>query len=449
MDGDDIDFPFTHTHTTTNTAAHHHHRHHRRSPSPTSSFSSSPPPVSRPHPDDAAAARSFTPSSSVSSAVSSAGTLVSVYDPFLADLQQQKGGGGTYKVGGDDDEKRGGAAVGSDVVDDAAIGGFEPPRWKSPQHSSSSRTGDGSSQYAVIGRTRLAKPIRLHYQVHGNGPVRVLFIMGLHVTLAGWEYQAEHFGAHGDFTAVVFDNRGIGKSDAPAGRYTTSDMAKDTYELMMWLGWKEDVHVVGVSMGGMIAEELCLLAPEMVASLCLTSTHAGLALPPTMSLYLVPRLVLSLDVAGRIDNICDILFPQPWLDAKSQKYPDQTNRAVMRAKLSKEAAIATGINPFGAIGQAFAVTSHFVSPARLRRLAASAIPTMVVTGTVDYLVHPSNSKYLAKILKAEKFEVFEGRGHALMSEVPDEYNALVQGFIESVLVRKSSSTTLPTSEGTK
>lgn len=94
---------------------------------------------------------------------------------------------------------------------------------------------------------------------------------------------------------MVFDNRGVGESDKPLMKYSTSDMAKDTMELLDELGWKEvrQLHIMGISMGGMIAQELvklfalkcrplseicqqALLIPERIASLSLISTAARL-----------------------------------------------------------------------------------------------------------------------------------------------------------------------------
>ena len=84
--------------------------------------------------------------------------------------------------------------------------------------------------------------------------------MGLGGYASAWQRQTKDFGHdQGDkYSCLVFDNRGIGRSDKPLQRYSTSEMAKDVVELVDHLGWtsKRDLHVVGVSMGGMIAQEL-------------------------------------------------------------------------------------------------------------------------------------------------------------------------------------------------
>ena len=84
--------------------------------------------------------------------------------------------------------------------------------------------------------------------------------MGLAAFLSAWQRQTKDFGhTNGSkFSCLVFDNRGMGKSDKPWGRYTTSEMAKDLLELIDHIGWisKRELHVVGCSMGGMISQEL-------------------------------------------------------------------------------------------------------------------------------------------------------------------------------------------------
>lgn len=87
--------------------------------------------------------------------------------------------------------------------------------------------------------------------------------MGLGGFMKTWQRQLKDFG-HTDadkFTSLTFDNRGMGESGKPLLRYTTSEMAKDLVELLDHVGWTENrsVHVVGISMGGMIAQELVCL----------------------------------------------------------------------------------------------------------------------------------------------------------------------------------------------
>ena len=84
--------------------------------------------------------------------------------------------------------------------------------------------------------------------------------MGLGAFKNAWQRQTKYFGHEqaDRFSCLVLDNRGMGESDKPLMRYSTSDMAKDTFEVLNHLRWtsKRKLHVIGVSMGGMIAQEM-------------------------------------------------------------------------------------------------------------------------------------------------------------------------------------------------
>lgn len=98
--------------------------------------------------------------------------------------------------------------------------------------------------------------------------------MGLAATHNALQAQVETLAAHGDTDILVFDNRGVGESSTPPGGYTTEVMARDALSLVDHVRW-EDAHIVGFSMGGMIAMKLCAIARHRVRSLCLISTHLG------------------------------------------------------------------------------------------------------------------------------------------------------------------------------
>jgi pimeloyl-ACP methyl ester carboxylesterase len=111
----------------------------------------------------------------------------------------------------------------------------------------------------------------IHYEVEGSGPP-VLLIQGVGVIGNGWRPQLE--GLRDRFTLCAFDNRGIGRSAPLAQRTSVEAMAGDALALLDALGW-ERAHVVGHSMGGLIAEQLALDAPARVSSLALLCTPAS------------------------------------------------------------------------------------------------------------------------------------------------------------------------------
>ena len=150
--------------------------------------------------------------------------------------------------------------------------------------------------------------------------------MGLGGFKSAWQRQTKYFGhQNGDkYSHLIFDNRGICESDKPWMRYSTSEMAKDALELADHLGWtkKRQLHVIGISMGGMIAQEMVgccsrsmsrlssnqffqgFLAPDRIASLQLTST--------------APRLVNTVGVVENFINRANLFIPRS-LDAQLRR----------------------------------------------------------------------------------------------------------------------------------
>ena len=101
--------------------------------------------------------------------------------------------------------------------------------------------------------------------------------------MSGWQRQTKHFGHErgSKYACLIFNNRGMGKSDKPVFRYSTSEMAKDVVELVDQIGWtaRRDLHVVGISMGGMIAQEF-VAQPHSLVSCSKGADHSlGLSCP--------------------------------------------------------------------------------------------------------------------------------------------------------------------------
>ena len=109
----------------------------------------------------------------------------------------------------------------------------------------------------------------LYYEEHGSGDP-LLLIMGLATPSEGWMLQTPEFAEH--YRTIVYDNRGVGRSSKPAGPYTIHEMADDAVGLLDQLG-VERAHVLGISMGGMIAQELVLHHPDRVRGLVLACTY--------------------------------------------------------------------------------------------------------------------------------------------------------------------------------
>ncbi|CAG8605627.1 10540_t:CDS:10 [Dentiscutata heterogama] len=275
-------------------------------------------------------------------------------------------------------------------------------------------------------RTDKTESLKIYYEIHGNGPNKLFFIMGLNTTSGSWEYQVRYFGEHPDFQVCVFDNRGVGWSDAPSGLYSTSQMAQDAIGLMEHIGWTENIHVIGISMGGMIAQELVLSKPEYVKSLCLTSTTAGMTIPPIAAITTITRILFIKDPKIKINAIVKIMFTKEWLAASAPPgSPHKNNEERIIEDLHKRIN-RTRLQPInGAIGQIAATLLHYVSPKRLQQIRSSIPHILVITGSWDNFVRPNNSFYLAKQLQAD-FEFWEGCGHVPCGEQIERYNASLE-----------------------
>ncbi|MEL6922515.1 MAG: alpha/beta hydrolase, partial [Bacteroidota bacterium] len=110
-----------------------------------------------------------------------------------------------------------------------------------------------------------ANGINIHYETQGNGDPLVL-IMGITAPGSVWERHADYWSQH--YQCIIFDNRGVGHTDKPAGPYSSAMMADDTAGLMEALGI-EKAHVAGVSMGSIIAQSLAIRHPEKVKAMVL------------------------------------------------------------------------------------------------------------------------------------------------------------------------------------
>lgn len=255
--------------------------------------------------------------------------------------------------------------------------------------------------------------IDVHYVEGGAGDPLVL-IMGFGGDHLAWGFQMAAFAAR--HRVVAFDNRGAGQSDQPDVPYTTRLMAEDAVGLMDALGI-ERAHVLGVSLGGMIAQELALAHPERVRTLQL---HCTLARPDRylhalLETWRTVRLSLPLEAALRAIGL--------WLFA-----PATYNERPEFVEGLLRSAVA---NPFpqsltGFLRQSEAVATHDA----LDRLGDLRCPTLVSAGEADILV-PTRlvSEVAERILDAE-FQVVPGAGHAYFWEEPETFNAMCLDFIE-------------------
>ncbi|KAH9012720.1 alpha/beta-hydrolase [Lactarius pseudohatsudake] len=273
----------------------------------------------------------------------------------------------------------------------------------------------------------------LYFEQHGTGPVKVVFVTGLYASLNAWAAQVKHFSQLSQYTILVFDNRGAGNSGTPMGPYSTSGMAEDIIVLLDFVGWIESrsVHVVGLSMGGMIAQELAYRIPERFISLSLAVTTAGgppsmFNIPPWFGLKNILRTPFD-DLKRRTLNAAEVAFSSSWLDAKIENDPKgRTNREVQIMLYNERAAVTHSQGSLGAVSQMWAGFTHHVGAGRLAQISKTIPKVLILTGDQDHLVRSSNSAYLSKCMPEAEYVMWKETGHSVNEQHVERFNALLE-----------------------
>ena len=256
--------------------------------------------------------------------------------------------------------------------------------------------------------------MKIAWERHGSGPP-LLLIHGLGYARWGWEPVLP--GLAQRFDVVLFDNRGIGESDAPPGPYSVAAMAADAAQVLDEAGI-ERAHVVGTSLGGMVAEELALSRPERVDRLVLACTTPGGSNAHPMP----QRTVSLLAEAATLEPVVALRrFVENALSPRTvAERPELVERIL-------EHRLATAQPPAAWAAQAAAGASFDVYD----RVSSLSAPTLVQTGTEDTVVDPRNSDLLGARLPDATVVRFPGCGHLFFWEQPDEFVESVTSFLRA------------------
>lgn len=247
----------------------------------------------------------------------------------------------------------------------------------------------------------------------GPGP-RLLLVMGFGMRGSVWKPQID--GLSPDHHLAWFDNRGIGESAAPDRLFTMRDLAQDALRVADALGWNT-FHAVGVSLGGMVSQELALLAPERVQSLTLVATHAGgpLGLAPTAKgLNHWVRAAFG-PQSGRVRALTELLYTRSFLDG--QDVEQLRNR--MRAHVGTKPPVRT------ALLQLLAVMRHDTR----RRLQQVKVPTLVVKPESDLLVRPFHSDVLHQAIPGARLITVPDAGHGVTFQGAHAVNEAIRTHV--------------------
>lgn len=259
--------------------------------------------------------------------------------------------------------------------------------------------------------------VRLFFEVHGEG-----FPLAL---VEGWGYSRwmwfKQVGAFSKrYSCVVFDNRGVGLSDKPDEPYSVEMFAEDLRELLDFLGF-ERCHVLGVSMGGFIAQEFALRHARRVAGLVLVSTHPGgeKALPTpkeTMDAILSVREE-EVGVREALRRRMSFAFNPEYME----RHPEEVEQIISWRVEEAQPRYAW-------LRQAEAVRKFSLGEA-VSRITA---PTLIVAGTNDRVVPYQNSEILFRAIPNSRLVLFEGGSHLLFIENAEAFNKVVLDFLREV-----------------
>jgi pimeloyl-ACP methyl ester carboxylesterase len=281
----------------------------------------------------------------------------------------------------------------------------------------------GGTQVSVAVSEELYAPVspgvELCYQTFGDpGDEPLLLVMGLGGPMTWWDPELCTMLAQAGFFVVRYDNRDTGRSTKLTGRvtrkalvkaflgkggrpaYTLDDMAGDAFGLMSHLGW-DSAHVCGVSMGGMIAQTMAINEPARVRSLVSIMSTLGKRSVGWQHPSLIPALIAKRGV-GREAYVES--SAKTWKMIGSPGYPIDDDEVRARAAETYD----RGVSASGVMRQMMAVLTQ---PNRSRGLASLRVPTAVVHGSADKMVHVSGGRATARAIPGSELVIIDGMGH--------------------------------------
>lgn len=278
--------------------------------------------------------------------------------------------------------------------------------------------------------------------------------MGLAGTLTSWQIQTNYFGHRPDnkYSVLVLDNRGIGRSDKPLARYTTSEMALDVIEVINHVGWSapRQLNIMGISLGGMIAQELACLVPTRVQSLSLLCTSSYVESGKTLTETAIERVKMfrpKTEDQAIQDTAMQIFVPEFLLAKDEFDVPSPKVTPKCKPADSEDGEYAHFDNNFqrfqaqelhkrrgpgyftlkGFFCQLIAAGGHRKSAEQLRKMAdeVGRERILVLHGTRDKMLVVRNGERLIRLIKPGVGMVVDDLGHAPIFERSVWFNGLM------------------------
>jgi 3-oxoadipate enol-lactonase len=253
--------------------------------------------------------------------------------------------------------------------------------------------------------------IELNYKLEGDGAETIVLINGLADDLETWVLQIDDFLAAG-YRVLRFDNRGIGMSSKPAGPYSAAMLAEDTKALVDSLGISE-FHLMGVSMGGMIAQEYALRYPHDLRSATFACTYAAPGPFCSRMFAMWADMAPVLGVPFVMRDVTLWAFTAAFFEERGEdlaefetamRYMDQPVHAYL--------------------AQLAVIQNHDT----VSRLGEVAVPSLVLAGEEDILIPVSLSRRIHEAIPGSEWATTKG-GHGCVWEHPAEFNQAYLDFV--------------------
>lgn len=260
--------------------------------------------------------------------------------------------------------------------------------------------------------------INIYYEDYGKGEP-LLLIAGWGTDLSCWLPQIPEFSTK--YRVIAFDNRGAGRTDAPDELYSFRMMAEDTVGLLDAMGIGK-AHILGVSMGGCIAQEIAIEHPERTKSLILAATTAAPGACP-MLLKTLTAWTAAMREGVSAKTVARMQLPY----VVTSRFFDQPEMVAlfvdaMAANPCQPKAYACQRQTEASAGQD--------TRARLKHIAA---PTLVLVGKEDIMLPVKHSEELAALIPGARLVVLDGGAHGFSIEIADKFNRAVLEFLGQVV----------------
>lgn len=256
--------------------------------------------------------------------------------------------------------------------------------------------------------------IDIYFERHGDQGEPLVFVHGYTGDITDWRFQVEPFSK--THQLLIFDNRGHGKSEAPADRssYTIKQMADDAEALVAEVGY-ERFHLLGHSMGGAIAQEMALRSPGRLLSLTLEDTAP---------LFDLSRNEMLAKLSAARNQVAETQGMGALAKWKSP-FPTPPHMSAERVAEVAERLGRMSVDSF--IGAQAGLNAWAGS---VDRLASIVVPTLVIVGDLDFAPLVEASKLMASTIPNATLEVILETGHSPQYERPELFNAALRGHLE-------------------